>query len=236
MEPVLIPLERLLILLIPIALLLVIYARWSMKTGKPIYAIIRMMAQLLIIGYFLTYLFDLESLTPVLLVILFMLIVSSYIALNSIPTPSTKLFGFAFISLLIGSGSILILTTKGVLDLNPWYLPQYTIPLAGMIFANSMSSISLVAERYYAETERGVLYSEARNIAFQAAMIPSINALFAVGLVTLPGMMTGQVLAGIDPLIAARYQIMVMLMLLAATGFSSALFLWLLKPKIKKIQ
>jgi len=67
------------------------------------------------------------------------------------------------------------------------------VPLAGMIFANSMNSVSLAAERLNAEIQRGVSYEEARNIAFQASLIAVINSLFAVGLVSLPGMMTGQI-------------------------------------------
>ena len=61
--------------------------------------------------------------------------------------------------------------------------------------------------------------------AYHAAMIPVINSLFAVGLVSLPGMMTGQILSGVSPLIAARYQIMVMCMIFASAGISTAVFL-----------
>ncbi len=75
------------------------------------------------------------------------------------------------------------------------------------------------------ELGRGVSYDDARGIALNAALIPIINSLFAVGLVSLPGMMTGQILSGISPFIAARYQIMVMCMLFTAAGFSAAFFL-----------
>ena len=105
------------------------------------------------------------------------------------------------------------------------------IPLAGMIFANAMNSVSLAAERLTAEMERDVDYEQARNIAFRASLIPITNSLFAVGLVSLPGMMTGQILSGISPLIAVRYQIMVMCMVFASAGISSAFFLKLLDPR-----
>jgi putative ABC transport system permease protein len=77
----------------------------------------------------------------------------------------------------------------------------------------------------YAELGHGLRWEEARLTAYHAAMIPVINSLFAVGLVSLPGMMTGQILSGVSPLIAARYQIMVMCMIFASAGISTAIFL-----------
>ena len=126
---------------------------------------------------------------------------------------------------MLGGGINLILITWGVLDLQPWYQANYCIPLAGMIFANAMNSVSLAADRLAAELGRGVSYEQARTIAFRASLIPITNSLFAVGLVSLPGMMTGQILSGVSPLIAARYQIMVMCMVFGAAGISSACFL-----------
>ena len=111
-------------------------------------------------------------------------------------------------------------------------MPRYVIPLAGMIFANAMNSVSLAAERLEAEIERDVHYEQARSIAFRTSLIPITNSLFAVGLVSLPGMMTGQILSGISPLIAVRYQIMVMCMIYGAAGISSACFLILVKSQV----
>ena len=88
-----------------------------------------------------------------------------------------------------------------------------------------MNTISLTVERLTAELGRGVEFDKARSISLNAALIPIINSLFAVGLVSLPGMMTGQILSGVSPFIAARYQIMVMCMLFIAAGFSAVLFL-----------
>ena len=83
--------------------------------------------------------------------------------------------------------------------------------------------------RFQSECGHGVSDAEARKVAFQAALIPIINSLFAVGLVALPGMMTGQILSGVSPLIAAEYQIVVMTMLFGATGISAAAYLALQK-------
>jgi len=83
--------------------------------------------------------------------------------------------------------------------------------------------------RYESEVGRGNVYEEARATTYSASLIPIIKALFAVGLVSLPGMMTGQILSGVDPLIAVRYQMMVMLMILGSAGISVAVYLVLLR-------
>jgi len=119
----------------------------------------------------------------------------------------------------------LALVTRGVMDFEPWYDPEKMIPLAGMIFAGAMNAVSLAGERFFSETDRGVPYAEARQTALSAALIPITNSLFAVGLVSLPGMMTGQILSGVDPPVAARYQIMVMCMLFGSSGISAACYL-----------
>ena len=110
-------------------------------------------------------------------------------------------------------------------------IPSVLIPLGGMIFAASMNAVSLSAERLDAEQTGGSDYENARRIAIRSALIPQINILFAVGLVSLPGMMTGQILSGIAPLIAARYQLMVMCMLFGAGGISAACFLLMQRPR-----
>lgn len=217
---------------LPVLIVLIIFIKWSMDIKKPLYAISRMLLQLLVIGYLLTYIFSAQTSWVVLVVLSFMLVVASWIALNSVPQSvdhsKHALFRAALIAIFLGGGGTLLVITQGVLALDPWYLPHYMIPLAGMVFSSAMTSISLVAERYYAELEHGHEVENARNTAYRASMIPTINALFAVGLVSLPGMMTGQIISGVDPLVAARYQIMVMLMILGSSGIASALFLALI--------
>ena len=93
-----------------------------------------------------------------------------------------------------------------------------------------MNTVSLAGERLFIEQERGKNYREARKIALETSMIPQINALLAVGLVSLPGMMTGQILSGIEPLTAARYQIMVMCMIFSTAGLSAATYMSFKKP------
>lgn len=214
---------------VPVVFVIVLMWRWKIATGNAIYALFRMLAQLLLIGYVLVFIFETESSSIVLMVIFVMIATSSWIALYSVNHIDGRLYTISFLSIFIGGGLTLVLITEGVLQLEPWYKPRYVVPLAGMIFANAMNSVSLAAERLDAELKNGLPYEKARNTAFQTAMIPIVNSLFAVGLVSLPGMMTGQILSGVSPFIAARYQIMVMCMIFSSAGISTACFLWLLK-------
>ena len=226
-----ISLSRLAIAFIPVMLVLVILARWSLPQKRTWHALVRMLMQLMLVGYVLSYIFESHNAWVIGLLLLVMIVFSSWIALNNIEAPRLRLFNSAFIAIALSSLLILLVITQGVLNITPWYHAQTLVPLAGMVFANGMNSVSLCGERFFAESARGVSYLEARNIAFKASMIPNVNALFAVGIVSLPGMMTGQILAGVSPFIAARYQIMVMCMVFASAGIASAIFLMLMNKK-----
>ncbi|MGR9073560.1 MAG: ABC transporter permease [Gammaproteobacteria bacterium] len=225
-----IPLINLAIAFLPAAASLFVLYKWSLRPGYALYALFRMLVQLFLIGYFLVYIFDAGGSLIILAVLAVMVLASSWIALSSLKIKRLLLFKYAFVSIALGGGTTLLLVTRFTLELEPWYWPQYMIPLAGMIFANCMNCISLTAERLLAETARNVPFDQARNEALHAALIPVINSLFAVGLVSLPGMMTGQILSGISPLVAARYQVMVMAMIFGSACLSAACFLKLAKP------
>ncbi len=195
-----------------------------------------MLVQLLLIGYFLTYIFDADNAWIILIILLVMVCASSWIALGTVVNKRLQLYKYALLAIALGGGFTLLLITQLVLVLDPWYLPETMIPIAGMIFANAMISISLAVERLNAEVERDVPYDVARKIALQSSLIPVISSLFAVGLVSLPGMMTGQILSGVSPLIAVRYQIMVMCMIFGSAGIATAYFLVLVKPFFEKVK
>ncbi|MBW2291795.1 MAG: ABC transporter permease [Deltaproteobacteria bacterium] len=224
-----IPLSKLLVGFLPVALLLVIMHSWSLNALHAIYANARMLIQLLAIGYVLTYVLETDRPWVVIVVVAFMIAMSAWIALR--PIADQRLHMFAIVLITVGTCglSILLLVTQFVLDMPRWFEPRYVVPLAGMIFANTMNTVSLAAERFRSEIVRNDEYVAARRTAMEAALIPQINALLAVGLVSLPGMMTGQILSGIDPLIAARYQIMVMCMVFASGGLAAACYLTLLR-------
>lgn len=219
-----IPLENLAFILIPVLVVLAIIAKWKLSTGHATYAIIRMLIQLLAIGYFLNTIFASDSAQITLAILMVMILFSSWIALGTVKQYRKQWFAPATLALAVACGFTLSIIVICVLELTPWYQPRYIIPLGGMILANSMNSISLAAERFQAEINNKPALI-ARNIAFNAALIPTINTLLAVGLVSLPGMMTGQILSGISPFVAARYQIMVMCMMFASSGISTACFL-----------
>ena len=220
-----IPIVNLLIGFAPVALLIAVMHAWSLNAWQAIYANLRMLAQLLLIGYVLTLIFEAEHPWIVIAVVAFMIAMSAWIAIRPLSDRGAMQFAVVLIGLGATGVGVLILVTQVVLDLPTWFEPRFVVPLAGMVFANSMNTISIAGERYQAERGRGVDYPEARKAAMTAALIPQINTLLAVGLVALPGMMTGQVLSGVDPLVAARYQIMVMCMIFSTAGLAAALYL-----------
>ncbi len=225
MEIQTIPLANLALAFLPALVMIGVMFYWSMQAGNALYAMVRMLGQLLLIGYFLTYIFRSNQAWVVLSVLGVMVVASSWIALNNVVSDRRRLYLFSLTSILLAGGITLAIISAGVLRLDPWYEPRFLIPLAGMIFANSMNSVSLCAERLTAELRRGDDWITARTTALQAGMIPMVNSLFAVGLVSLPGMMTGQILSGVSPLIAVRYQIMVLCMIFGSGGLAAGLFL-----------
>lgn len=229
-----IPILNLAIALLPVIALIAVMHRWSLDSVHALYGVLRMLIQLALIGFLLAFIFEADNGLIICGVLVVMVVAASWIALSNVPDQRLKLFGYALLSIVVSGGLTLLVVTQLILSLAIWYSPQYVVPLAGMIFATSMNSISLSVERLTAELSRGIGYEEARSIALNAALIPIINSLFAVGLVSLPGMMTGQILSGISPFIAARYQIMVMCMLFTAAGFSSVLFMLAAKPVISR--
>ena len=209
---------------IPVFLVLFLMARTGQGVKKATLALIRMLIQLMLVGYFLLWVFASPVPEITLSLLGLMMALASWLALNVAGKPSLRLFQHSLLSLSVGGGSVLMITTQGVLNVTPWYNPQYLVPLAGMVFASSMTAISLALERFESEiNNQSVL--DAKNAAFKAAMIPVVNSLLAVGVVSLPGMMTGQILSGVAPYIAARYQIMVMCMIFSSTGLTVFLFL-----------
>jgi putative ABC transport system permease protein len=158
-----------------------------------------MVTQLLVVGYVLIFLFDSDQPLLVLTILAVMIVVASWIALRPLRFKIKSLYLIAIGAISIGSLPVLVISTQLVIQVEPWFEPRYLIPLAGMIFSNAMNSVSIAAERFQAELDRDSTPIQARNIAMNAAMIPLVNSLFAVGIVSLPGMMTGQVLSGISP-------------------------------------
>ena len=212
-------------MLFPLLLVGWLMARWSGGSRELWVATGRMVVQLLTVGYFLVFLFEGNRGWVTTLVVLFMMVVSAMIAVRMVKEQKLSSFGDALWAITIGGGTIFLLVVFGVLEGANDFSARFVVPIAGMIFANAMTAVTLSAERFEAELRNGREYVEARKAAWNASLIPQINSFLAVGLVSLPGLMTGQILAGASPLDAVRYQILVMAMVLGAAGISVALFL-----------
>ena len=213
---------------VPVLVVLAVMFWWSLPIGDSVVAVGRMLIQLVVIGYALIWIFEVDSPLLVLGLLSTMLLIASSIALRPLAEHRAEGdYARALLSITCGGGLTLAFVTYFVLTLDPWYQANIMIPLAGMIFASSMNAVSVAAERLYMELEYGSPITIARNQALKAGLIPIFNSLLAVGLVSLPGMMTGQILSGISPLIAVRYQIIVMCMITGASGMSAALYLYL---------
>lgn len=199
---------------------------------------IRTYVQLFAIGYFLTWIFDINHPAVVIAWLFVMLFFATRIALKRIPDDSWLTRWSTFFSLFITTLVVTFTVTGVIVGVEPWFRPQYVLPLAGMILGNSMNGIALALERTFADLDAHV--DEVRTLvslgatpweasqrriraALTAGIMPTINALSAVGIVSLPGMMSGQILAGADPLVATGYQIVVMLMVSAASAMGAVL-------------
>ncbi|AXH11121.1 ABC transporter permease [Halarcobacter bivalviorum] len=217
---------------LPLIFIWYFYYKWTKDKTDIIIATFRMIIQLITIGYLLVFIFKSNDIKIGIFIVLFMIVVSSWITLRNTVNKSFNHYLQILLAVAISGLVNLIIIIGFVLDLESLYEPRYVIPLAGMVFANTMNALSLAVERFEKEIER-TSFEEARQIAFKACMIPQINSLLAVGLVALPGMMTGQILSGVDPLIAVRYQIMIMAMTLSSAGISAIVY-FLLKAKLSK--
>ena len=197
---------------------------------------IRTFAQLFMIGYILKYIFAIDNLYLVLFVFTGMIFFAAYTVKGRVKEKSIPYFIPTFLSMFASYMFVTIIVTAFVVQVEPWYKPQYFIPLGGMVVGNSMTAIAITLERIFADIRKGrdeiELYlclganhreatSQIIKEAISAGMIPSINSMMAVGIVFLPGMMTGQILAGVDPIISIKYQIVVMLMLVGSTAIGS---------------
>lgn len=205
---------------------------------------LRAIVQLIAVGYVLLWVFAANRWYLVCGVLLLMVMTASFTATRRLRAPAAVRRRLNFIcSIAILAGSGLTLAYVGaVIHVTPWYNPRYLIPLFGMIVANAMNAAALGAERLQSEMDAGRAQIEAYlalgasaqqasaeqvRRALIASLIPTVNMLAVMGIVALPGMMTGQILAGISPNLAVRYQLVVVFMLTSATAITSAgVVLW----------
>jgi putative ABC transport system permease protein len=201
-------------------------------------ATVRSVVQLAVVGYLLDAVFDLKQPLPVLGLILLMSVLASLEAKNRIQVKIKYVLPLVWLAVAVGSGVSLVYTSLLVIHPETWYSPQYLIPLAGMILGNAMNGAAIAAERLTGKiSERsseiethlclGATPFQAiaayQKEAVKAAMIPTINAMMVVGVVVLPGTMTGQILAGVSPLLATRYQLAILFAITTANLITAML-------------
>lgn len=200
---------------------------------------VRTVVQLYLVGLILGAVFASAQLHAVLLILVVMTAVATQATVSRLRRPMPGGHQIAAVALAVSTAATLAYVMTMVVRVRPWYQPQYVIPIAGMILGNAMTSAALAGERLQGdlrsradevETMLALGFSGREAVqpivraSLRAAMIPTVNGMMTVGLVQLPGMMTGQILAGSPPGVAIEYQIVVVFMLAAATAIASLVF------------
>ena len=220
---------------------------WRLHLGvgrRMVIAAARSVVQLMLLGLVLKTLFAQSNPLFIGGLTLLMLVVASY----EVMARQQKRFkggwgmGIGSVSMFVSSFSLTLLALQVVVRVDPWYTPQYLIPLLGMMLGNTMSGIAIALDNLTqnAVRQRGVIegrlalgeawntaVGDIRREAMRSGLIPIINTMTAAGVVSIPGMMTGQILAGSPPLEAAKYQLMILLMIAAGTGLGAIVAVWI---------
>ncbi len=198
----------------------------------------RTVVQLLVVGSLLAVVFEWRNPVAILAVVAVMLTIATIETRNRIGKKIPGLLPLVWGAIFISTALTLSYTTLLVLRPETWYDPQYLIPLAGIVLGNTMNGAAIAGERLARTIQTSQLEIEThlslgatpkqaiaryQKDAVKAGLIPTINAMMVVGIVTLPGIITGQLLSGIDPLEAASYQILIMFMLAFATLITTVL-------------
>lgn len=197
-----------------------------------VWSVARAIVQLVIVGYVLKYIFDLNNRWLTILMVLFICVNA---ALNAKKRSRAIDHGFviSFIAITLGTPlTLAILLLSGAIE----FMPMQVIPISGMITGNAMVAVGLcfsnLNQRFSdnrQKVEEMLSLGASAKLAsgsivrdsIRAAMIPTVDAAKTVGLVSLPGMMSGLIFAGIDPMKAIKYQIMVTFMLLGTASLST---------------
>ena len=192
----------------------------------------RTLVQLLFVGVFLAFVFETRNPLIVLAVLIGMVTIAATVARSRIDRDLPKILKWVWLAIFLSALTTMTYVSLLVIRLDPWYDPRYLIPLTGIVLGNAMTAASIAGERLVSALRNNRIEIEThlslgatpaqavqtyRKEAIKSGLIPTINAMMVVGLVTLPGTITGQILAGADPLIAALYQILIMFMLALAT-------------------
>lgn len=226
-----------------IILLFIVRIKGIPREKEILVSTVRMTLQLILTGYILVYLFDNSHPLFTLLVIGIMEVFAVYnIFKRAKANLSQKLKKIIAFSMVCGTVSSLFYFLLAVINISPWYDPRYFIPIAGMLIGNSMTGISLGVSRLAdgMQTQKHLIEAalmlgatpkaasrQIVNNAFDSAILPTINSMVGMGIVFLPGMMTGQILSGVSPVTAIEYQIAIMLGIIGSVALTVILFVQL---------
>lgn len=226
-----------------VVLLFIVRARGISREKEILISTVRMTLQLILTGYVLVYLFTTSNPLYTIIIIVAMEIFAIYNIFKRAKTKLSKsLKKIIAISMILGTLSSLIYFLLVVVNISPWYDPRYFIPIAGMLIGNSMTGISLGVtklvdgmynQRHLVESALmlgatpKMAAKEMVDKAFDSAILPTINSMVGMGIVFLPGMMTGQILSGTSPVTAIKYQIAIMLGILGSVALTVILFVQL---------
>ena len=215
----------------------------SLKISKELLvASLRMTIQLFAAGLLLKYVFRINFWYTSLLVLLLMIGSAVHVVMGRIKVKIRHLSAILFLSIAAGSISVLAVFLFAIVHHVPWYDARYFVPIGGMIVGNSMTACALVTERFTSEIygnrqmietslALGATYKEASikafRAAYRAALLPTIASMTGMGIVHLPGMMTGQIISGVEPVLAVRYQIAIILAILSSAALSCLTVLYL---------
>lgn len=207
-------------------------------------AAIRMVVQLLLIGFVLRWLFASGSAAVTLAVIVLMIAAAAReVAVR--PKQRLRHWGnFRIASVVVAGASMatVLLALMTAIRPHPWHDPRYAVPLMGIVLGSVLNSASVALDAFLGDVSGARNQIEARlslgttlraalapimRSAMRKGLIPVVNQMSAAGIITLPGIMTGQLLAGMDPIAAVKYQILLLFLLAGSSGLASGAAVWL---------
>lgn len=212
-------------------ILIVLMVSWCLRlhlTKTLFMAALRTVVQLSFIGLILAWVFAREQWYEVLSILTIMTLIAGSAAKKRVKRRYKGLFIDTLLAVSVSAVLVTAIAILVILEVQPWYTPQFVIPILGLILGNSLTAISLTSNQlinaFYEQQARIEMMLSLSATPFEAVheqirtaiingMTPTLNSMLVVGVVSLPGMMTGQILAGADPTQAIRYQIVTMFLI-----------------------
>jgi putative ABC transport system permease protein len=249
-EIVSLPAERISLACVLIIILALTTWRADLRLARPLLiASVRLIIQLSLVGLILEYVFEINNLLLVVLIALAMLLVAGreVSVMQKYRVSGRWSYGIGTCSMFVSSFAVSIFGLAAIIRAESWWDPRYSIPVLGMLLGNTMTAIALSLDRFTTYVWEGRETIEAKLMlghssqealkmilrdSLRAGLMPVINSMAIAGIVSLPGMMTGQILAGNSPVDAVRYQIVIWLLIAVGCGFGSMLVVQMASKRV----